>query len=68
MTSAHSAEGLPAEGFLVAKNANKFAEHIVRLRGSFEERQDLGEEAYKAAREHFFPEACFGELLERLGA
>jgi glycosyltransferase involved in cell wall biosynthesis len=69
ISTQHSVMGLP-EGkedyFLIADKAVEFQKHLRRLHGSFDERTRLGNEAYRIACNHFSPNACFAQLLQRL--
>lgn len=71
VTTSEGARGLAAaagHAFVVADEPNAFADACRTLLNDPQARRVLGESAYTFARQHFSPKACFGELMQWIGA
>ncbi len=69
VTTAEGARGLgqfAGEAFLVADEPAEFGSHLGALLASVEQRSALADAAWRVAREHFTPKACFDPLLQRI--
>ena len=67
VTTSHSASGLKGasgEAFLVADDAESFADCLRSLMADFKRRRKLGDTAYDYIRESFSEERCYGPLME----
>ena len=71
VTTSEGARGLAAaagQAFVVADEPDAFANACKWLLNDPQARRVLGESAYAFARQHFSPKACFGELMQWIGA